>query len=149
MEEYTSTSSQQSLSEENIESQKGEKKINKGCLFGCISFPAFLSIISALIVPLFQNLMPKAQTAFIKNTLVDIVKTCLYRRGEGLSTDLSDIQYLIDAYISSGDPDFDIQQCNSDNCFNLVAYLLQRNDDRLRTWFSISFNPETGEETKK
>ncbi len=81
--------------------------------------------------------------------MVDIVKTCLYRRGEGLSTDLSDIQYLIDAYISSGDPDFDIQQCNSDNCFNLVAYLLQRNDDRLRTWFSISFNPETGEGTKK
>ena len=42
----------------------------------------------------------------------------------------------------------DIQQFNSDNCFNLVAYPPQRNDDQLRTWFSISLDFETGEVSK-
>ena len=149
MAEYKPTSSEDSSQEENIKSNKVEKKSKKGCLLGCIGSTSFLAIISALIIPSFTNLMPKAQTAFIKNTLVDIVKTCFYRRGESLLTDFSDIQYLIDEYISSGDPYFDIQQFNSDNCFNLVAYPPQRNDDQLRTWFSISFDPETGEGKKK
>ena len=148
MAEYKPTSSEESLSEENIESQKGEKKINKGCLLGCIGLPSFLVILTALIAPSFTNMMPKAETIFIKNTLVDIVKTCINRRIEGLSTEFSDIQYLIDEYKSSG-KGFTINPYEDDNtCFNLVAYPLQGNGDPLRTWFSISSDFETGEVTK-
>tara|TARA_Y100000739_G_C20442937_1_gene388733 strand:+ start:169 stop:675 length:507 start_codon:yes stop_codon:yes gene_type:complete len=153
MAEYKPTSSEDSLSEENIESQKGEKKINEGCLFGCIGLPAFFVIVSALIPPYFVNTRPKAEIAGVHNTMLNIVRTCAGRDSEGLSTKFSDIQYLIDEY-NAFKRAYKIEPYeDGDSCFELIASLngYKFSFDTLErmTWFTFIYDPETGVKTKK
>ena len=65
------------------------------------------------------------------------------RSNEGLSKGFSDVQDLIDEYINSFRPNFDIEQLNSDDCFNLIAYPPYSYSEKL-TWFSINIDPESG-----
>ena len=95
MAEYKPKSSEESSQEENIESNKVEKKSKKGCLLGCIGSTAFLTIISALIIPQFANVKFNARIDYVQQTMVNIVKTCIIRESKGLSTKFLDIQYLI------------------------------------------------------
>tara|TARA_A100000164_G_C21728917_1_gene686555 strand:+ start:193 stop:699 length:507 start_codon:yes stop_codon:yes gene_type:complete len=153
MAEYKPTSSEDSLSEENIESQKGEKKINKGWLFGCIGLPAFFAIVSALVIPEIVYVQPKAEIALVLNTMINIVKTCAVRDSEGLSTKFSDIQYLIDEY-NGFSRAYKIESYGvGDSCFELVGSLngYKFSFDTLEkmTWFTINYDPETGVITKK
>ena len=122
---------------------KKNKKVNKGCLFGCVGFPAIAAILIAIFIPSFTDMMPKAVTSGIKNNLTKIVKKCFLRSNEGLSTGFSDVQDLIDEYINSFGPNFDIDQLNSDDCFNLIAYPPYSYNEKL-TWFSINIDPESG-----
>ena len=94
-------------------SDKKNKKVNRGCLFGCIGFPAIAAILVAIFIPSFADMMPKAQISGIKNTLTKIVKKCFVRSNEGLSKGFSDVQDLIAEYINSSSPNFDIEQLNS------------------------------------
>ena len=86
MAEYKPTTSEESSQEENIESSKVEKKYKKGCLLGCIGLPAFLAIISALIVPnLNIGLWPmSANSSRAKNVLVIAMKNCNIKFFEGI-----------------------------------------------------------------
>ena len=155
MAEYKPTSSEDSSQEENIKSNKVEKKSKKGCLLGCIGSTAFLAIISALIAPQFVDVRPKAKVAYLLNSMIDIVKTCAVREAEGLSTGFSDIQYLIDEYKNGGgtraftiDPNV-----GDDSCFNLVGNPKYEwggsGEENKFTWFSINLDPNTGLVTKK
>ena len=153
MAEYKPTSSEESQTEENIESQKRKKKINKGCLFGCIGLPAFFAIVSALITPYFVNTQPEAEIALVQNTMLNIVKTCAVRDYEGLSTKFSDIQYLIDEY-NGFKRAYKIEPYEGgDSCFELIASLngYKFSFDTLErmTWFTFIYDPETGVKTKK
>ena len=152
MAEYKPTSSEESL-EENIESSKVEKKSKKGCLLGCIGSTAFLAIISSLVIPQFTYIKPNAEIGAVLNTMVNIVKTCVVRESEGLSTEFSDIQYLLDEY-NRYTKAFKIEPYgDSNSCFNLVGnpkYEWGGSDEENKfTWFSINVDPNTGLVTKK
>ena len=153
MAEEKPTSSEESSQEEKIESNKVEKKSKKGCLLGCIGSTAFLTILSALIIPQISYLNPKAEIALVRNTMVNIVKTCAVRDSEGLSTAFSDIQYLIDEY-NGFTRAYKIEPYQEgDSCFKLIGSLngYKFSFDTLEkmTWFTINYDPETGVLTKK
>ena len=121
MAEYKSTTSEESSQEDNVESNKVEKKSKKGCLLGCIGSTAFLAIISSLIIPQFAYIKPNAEIGAVLNTMVNIVKTCIVRESEGLSTEFSDIQYLLDEF-NRYTKAYKIEPCGEGNsCFNLVG----------------------------
>ena len=101
---------------------KKNKKVNKCCLLSCVGFPAIAAILADIFIPSFTDMITKTQTSGMKNTLTKIVKKCFLRSNEVLSTGFSDVQDLIDEYINSFGPNFDIDQLNSDDCFNLIAY---------------------------
>ena len=153
MAEYKPTSSEESSQEENIKSNKVEKKSKIGCLLGCIGSTAFLAIISALIIPEIVYVQPKAEIAGVQNTMLNIVRTCAARDSEGLSTKFSDIKYLIDEY-NGFLRAYKIEPYEGgDSCFELIASLngYKFSFDTLErmTWFTFIYDPETGVKTKK
>ena len=123
MANYKSANSEESSQEENIESNKAEKKSKKGCLLGCIGSTAFLSILSALIIPQFATVKFKAPIIALQYTMVNIMKTCLVRKSEGLSTEFSEIQYLADEHNNNRHSRlYKIEPYGDGNsCFNLVG----------------------------
>ena len=151
MAEYKPTSSEESSQEENIESNKVEKKSKKGCLLGCIGSTAFLTILSALIIPQFANVKFNARIDYVQHTMINIVKTCIIRKNKGLSTKFLDIQYLIDEYNNSGGTRaYKINPHEGvDSCFNLVANHKYGEVENKYTWFSINVDPNTGFVSKK
>ena len=153
MAEYKSTTSEESSKEDNVESNKAEKKSKKGCLLGCIGSTAFLAIISSLIIPQFAYIKPNAEIGAVLNTMVNIVKTCIVRESEGLSTEFSDIQYLLDEY-NRYTKAYKIEPYGDVNsCFNLVGKTEREwggsDEENKYTWFSINVDPNTGLVTKK
>ena len=153
MAEYKSTTSEESSKEDNVESNKAEKKSKKGCLLGCIGSTAFLAIISSLIIPQFVYIKPNAEIGAVLNTMVNIVKTCIVRESEGLSTEFSDIQYLLDEY-NRYTKAYKIEPYGDVNsCFNLVGNPKYEwggsGEENKYTWFSINVDPNTGLVTKK
>ena len=153
MAEYKSTTSEESSQEDNVESNKAEKKSKKGCLLGCIGSTAFLVIISSLMIPQVVYIKPNAQIGAVLNTMVNIVKTCIVRESEGLSTEFSDIQYLLDEY-NRYTKAYKIEPYGDVNsCFNLVGNPKYEwggsGEENKYTWFSINVDPNTGLVTKK
>ena len=153
MAEYKTTTSEESLQVENMESQKVEKKFIKGCLFGCIGSTALLAIISSLIIPQFVYVKPNAEIGAVLNTMVNIAKTCVDRESEGLSTEFSDIRYLLDEY-NRHTKAYKIEPYGVGNsCFNLVGKTEREwggsDEENKYTWFSINVDPNTGLVTKK
>tara|TARA_A100001388_G_C28589620_1_gene412815 strand:+ start:180 stop:689 length:510 start_codon:yes stop_codon:yes gene_type:complete len=154
MAEYKSNIPQDSNEEINIESSKGEKKkVNKGCLFGCIGLPVFAFITTPFIIPMFVYQMPMAEIGDVKNNMINTVKACFVRDSGGLSTNFSDIK-LLDEYNKST-KSFTIKPFEGeDSCFNLIAEPYGRRRYSFDTqkkipWFTIKYDLETGVITKQ
>ena len=142
MVEYRPTTSEESSQEENIEFSKLEKKSKKGCI-GCLGFTALIAILSAVLIPTFDDYSTKSKTNFIKNTIINIFDECTSRSKEGLSTRFLDINSLIDGSVGAIQaPDFQIEVFGADTCFNIIAYPPDEDANEI-TWFSIKLDPET------
>ena len=138
-------------------SNKENKKAYKGRLYGCIGLPAFLAIISAIIVPYipFNLWHLSANSSRAKNVLSLAMRDCNSKYLEGIvKPTFQDIglpempphpDWPQDIYSFYSDSSFSNSIKKSDSCFSLAA--LSRIDKL--TWFSINYDPKNDLVTKK
>jgi len=133
-----------------------------GCLLGCIGLPAFLAIISVLIIPnLNIGLWPiSANSSRAKNVLVIAMKNCNIKLFEGIDEPtFEDIglpempphsEWPQDTFSFYTDSSFSNPIEESDSCFSLAAKPSTKYSraDEL-TWFSIKYDPKNNLATKK
>ena len=128
---------------------------------GCIGLPAFLAIISVLIVPnLNIGLWPmSANSSRAKNILVEAIKDCLIKNSDGIDkATFEDIglpempphtEWPQDTFSFYTDSSFSKPIEESDSCFSLAAKPSTKYSraDEL-TWFSIKFDPNNDDVIK-
>ena len=148
MAEYKPTSSEESSTEDNIESQKVKNKVNKGCLLGCFG-SSFLAIIASIfVIPMFNGVQQRAKISYAQNTLVNIVKECIIRSSQDLSTNFIDIK-LIGEYNKNSNI-YVIESLEGDSCFQVIANLKYGSEYQKKyliesgyTNFAIIYSPES------
>ena len=125
-----------------------------GCLLGCIGLPAFLAIISAIIIPYLDiGFWPMtANSSRAKSVLVEAIKDCLIKNSDGIDKPtFEDIglpempphsEWPQDTFSFYTDSSFSNPIQKSDSCFSLAAKPCKEcsQGDKL-TWFSIKFDP--------
>ena len=142
---YKPTSSEEPSQEENIASQKLEKKSKNGCLWGCIGLPA-LAIASAIFIPSFLWKPPLHLSVYF-DTLEYGIDECLRRARNGETTTFLSSNYFKNRskksyhnwrfkIIQSKD-----KRLGGNTCLAARAIPIHHRSD---TWFEIKYDFENG-----